>query len=96
MKITTAKTLLIYLLTVPIFFLIDMIWLGVVAKDFYKRHLGYLMRPQVNWGAAISFYLLFIIGSSYLPSNRRSRCKVPVARCFMERCSGSSPMPRTT
>ncbi len=62
MKITTAKTLLIYLLTVPIFFLIDMIWLGVVAKDFYKRHLGYLMKPQVNWVAAISFYLLFVIG----------------------------------
>ena len=62
MKITIAKTLLIYLLTVPVFFLIDMLWLGVVAKDFYRRHLGYLMKPQVNWAAAISFYLLFIIG----------------------------------
>jgi uncharacterized membrane protein len=62
MKITMAKTVLIYLLTVPVFFLIDMLWLGIVAKDFYKRHLGYLMRPQVNWAAAISFYLLFIIG----------------------------------
>lgn len=46
----------------PSFFLIDMSWLGVGAKDFYKRHLGYLMRPQVNWAAAISFYFLFIIG----------------------------------
>ncbi len=61
-KITIAKTVLIYLVTVPVFFLIDMLWLGIVAKDFYKRHLGYLMRPQVNWAAAISFYLLFIIG----------------------------------
>jgi uncharacterized membrane protein len=24
--------------------------------------LGYLMRPQINWAAAILFYLLFIIG----------------------------------
>jgi len=62
MKITMAKTVFTYLLTVPIFFLIDMIWLGVVAKDFYERHLGYLMKPQVNWAAAIAFYLLFIIG----------------------------------
>jgi uncharacterized membrane protein len=62
MDITPAKAILVYLITVPIFFLIDMFWLGVVAKDFYKRHLGYLMRPQVNWAAAISFYLLFIIG----------------------------------
>ena len=62
MKITIAKTVLIYLLTVPVFFMIDLFWLGVVAKDFYKRHLGYLMRDQVNWIAAISFYLLFIVG----------------------------------
>jgi len=62
MRITITKTVLIYLLTVPVFLLIDMLWLGVAARDFYKRHLGYLMRPQVNWAAAISFYLLFIIG----------------------------------
>jgi uncharacterized membrane protein len=52
----------VYLITVPVFFVIDLCWLGVVARDFYQRHLGYLMRPQVNWAAALSFYLLFIIG----------------------------------
>jgi len=62
MVITPAKAVVVYLITVPIFFLIDLTWLGIVAKDFYKRHLGYLMRPEVNWAAAISFYLLFIIG----------------------------------
>jgi uncharacterized membrane protein len=62
MDITPAKAVIVYLITVPIFFLIDLIWLGLVAKDFYKRHLGYLMRPEVNWAAAISFYLLFIVG----------------------------------
>ena len=62
MNITLGKAVLVYLITVPIFFAIDMIWLGVLAKDFYQRHLGYLMRPQVNWAAAIIFYLLFIVG----------------------------------
>jgi uncharacterized membrane protein len=62
MNITPIKTIVIYLITVPVFFLIDLCWLGVVAKGFYQRHLGYLMRPQVNWAAALSFYLLFIIG----------------------------------
>ncbi len=62
MDITPMKAVRIYLITVPIFFLIDLVWLGVVAKGFYQRHLGYLMRPQVNWAAAILFYLLFIIG----------------------------------
>ena len=62
MNITAMKTLLVYLITVPIFFIIDLVWLGVVAKGFYQKHLGYLMRPQINWAAAVLFYLLFIIG----------------------------------
>jgi uncharacterized membrane protein len=62
MDITPTKAVLIYLITVPIFFAIDLLWLGVLARDFYQQHLGYLMRPQVNWTAAISFYLLFIVG----------------------------------
>ena len=62
MNITVVKTLLVYLITVPIFFIIDLVWLGVIAKGFYQKHLGYLMRPQINWAAAILFYLLFIIG----------------------------------
>jgi uncharacterized membrane protein len=51
----------LYLLTVPAFFLIDMFWLGVVAKDFYQAKLGYLLGP-VNWVAALSFYFLYIVG----------------------------------
>jgi uncharacterized membrane protein len=39
-----------------------MIWLGVVAKGFYRRHLGSLMSPKVNWISAVLFYLLFIVG----------------------------------
>ena len=62
MSVTPMKTLFVYLITVPIFFVIDLTWLGVVAKGFYQKHLGYLMRPQINWAAAILFYLLFIIG----------------------------------
>ena len=53
--------LYLYLCTVPVFFLIDMLWLGVVAKGFYQQHLGYLIGP-INWPAAIIFYLLFIVG----------------------------------
>ena len=53
---------LMYLITLAVFFLIDMIWLGVVAKGFYRRHLGAMLSPKVNWAAAILFYLLFIVG----------------------------------
>lgn len=52
----------LYLITLPIFFGIDIIWLTVVAKNFYSKYLGYIMSPNPNWAAAIIFYLLFIGG----------------------------------
>ena len=52
----------LYLLTVPIFFVIDILWLGVIARGFYRRHLDFILSPQVNWAAAIGFYLIYIAG----------------------------------
>jgi len=49
-------------ITLSIFFAVDLVWLGAIAKDLYQKHLGFLMTPQVNWGAAMLFYLLFIAG----------------------------------
>lgn len=59
---TIRQMLVMYLITLAVFFLVDMIWLGVVAKGFYRRHLGPMLSPKVNWTAAILFYLLFIVG----------------------------------
>lgn len=52
----------LYLIALPVFFVIDMFWLGVVAKGFYRDQIGALMKPDVNWIAAIVFYLIFILG----------------------------------
>jgi len=52
----------LYAIALPVFFAIDMIWLGLVAKNFYKSQIGFLMKPDINWTAAIIFYLLFIVG----------------------------------
>jgi uncharacterized membrane protein len=52
----------LYLCTLSVFFAIDMIWLVLVARGFYQKHLGFLLRPDPNWTAAIAFYLLFILG----------------------------------
>ncbi len=57
-----AKFIQIYLVVFAAFFVIDMIWLGLVAKKFYRDQLGTLMRVGVNWPAAIIFYLMFIVG----------------------------------
>ena len=59
---TLKQTILLYLLTLAVFFAIDMVWLGLVAKGFYRRHLGVMLSPKVNWPAAILFYVLFIAG----------------------------------
>jgi uncharacterized membrane protein len=52
----------LFLIALPVFFAIDMIWLVFVAKNFYQKQIGFLMKPDVNWLAAIIFYLLFIAG----------------------------------
>jgi len=59
---TLKNTILLYLVTLAVFFLIDMVWLGLVAKNFYREQLGGMLSPKVNWLAAILFYLLFIAG----------------------------------
>jgi uncharacterized membrane protein len=52
----------LYLLTVPVFFFLDIIWLGYLARGFYKHHLGFILSPTVNWAAAVTFYLIYIVG----------------------------------
>jgi uncharacterized membrane protein len=56
------ENLVQYGVVLVVFFTIDMVWLGIVAKGIYSKYLGYLMSPKVNWGAALLFYLLFILG----------------------------------
>jgi len=50
-----------YFLTALVFFAIDLVWLGVAARGLYQRYLGHLL-GDVNWAAALIFYLLFIVG----------------------------------
>jgi uncharacterized membrane protein len=52
----------LYAIALPVFFAIDMFWLGVVSKNFYREQIGGLMKSDINWVAAILFYLLFITG----------------------------------
>ena len=54
--------LTLYALTVPVFFIIDIIWLGVISKQFYRKNLSFILSAEVNWAAAIVFYLIYIAG----------------------------------
>ena len=57
-----VRSLLHWAVTLPVFFPIDLVWLGVVAKSFYRQRLGHLLADQVSWPAAILFYLAYIAG----------------------------------
>lgn len=44
------------------FMLVDLIWLGFVARKLYKNQIGFLLKSPPNWTAAIIFYIFYIIG----------------------------------
>ncbi len=56
------KVVLTYLATLAVFVAIDLVWLGVVAKDHYRAGIGHLMGDGFNIPAAIAFYLIYIAG----------------------------------
>ncbi len=52
----------LFFLTLLIFLLIDLLWLGWIARGFYQQQLGAFLAERTNWAAAILFYLIFIGG----------------------------------
>lgn len=52
----------LYLVALVSYLSLDMVWLGLVADTFYRKHLGFLMTSTPFWLAAIIFYLLFPFG----------------------------------
>lgn len=52
----------LFAIALPVFLAIDLVWLGLVAKNLYAKQIGHLLRPDVNWAAALTFYVLFVAG----------------------------------
>ncbi len=62
MTLTLPKLLLLYVITAVIFLSIDFLWLGLIAKQFYQQHIGSLLKQDINFLLALSFYLLYCVG----------------------------------
>jgi uncharacterized membrane protein len=58
---TLIQYLYLYLAAFGTFLVLDLFWLGIVARDFYRTHIGFLM-GEVQWVPALIFYLLYIGG----------------------------------
>ena len=56
------KLLLPYLAIVATMMVLDVVWIGGLARPLYNRGIGHLMAEQPNFVAAVAFYLLFAIG----------------------------------
>ena len=56
------KTLATYAAIFATMFVIDMLWLGLIAKSTYANAMGPLLSPHPNLWAAAAFYLLFPAG----------------------------------
>ena len=48
-----------YLTTVVLFLAVDSLWLGVVARTFYRDQLGEFMLASPKLGIAAAFYLFY-------------------------------------
>lgn len=59
---TATRFLKLYAIALPVFLVIDFVWLRLIARQFYQNQLGHLLRSDVNWLAAVLFYLLFVVG----------------------------------
>lgn len=57
--------LLVYLAMIPGIVVLDLLWLGIIMKDFYRANLGHLMASSISWAPAIVFYLVFAFGLLY-------------------------------
>lgn len=62
MRYDGAMFVAAYIIALILFCVIDLLWIGVIAKSFYRKYLGYIMAERVNWFAAVVFYLLFVFG----------------------------------
>ena len=47
---------------VIVLMLLDLIWLGLIAKSIYRTGIGHLMADQARVGAALAFYVIFAAG----------------------------------
>ena len=57
-----TRLLSAYTGTLLVMVVLDLLWLGVIAKPLYQQGIGHLMADKPNIPVAVLFYLLFPIG----------------------------------
>ena len=60
-----SHILIKYFLTFFFFIIIDLLWLGIIARSIYVHYLGTFLRTPPHWPVAFLFYGLFVLGLLY-------------------------------
>ncbi|MBG1231408.1 DUF2177 family protein [Aestuariivirga litoralis] len=55
-----------YLLALVVYAVIDFVWLGLIGRGLYVSEMGDALRPDLNWAAAVAFYLVYALGLVFL------------------------------
>lgn len=55
----------LYITSLLIILVIDLIWLGVIARNFYKEQMRGLLKEKTFWPPALVYYLLYPFGLTY-------------------------------
>jgi uncharacterized membrane protein len=59
------KTLRIAAFAFPLLIVLDILWIGGIASDFYQTEMGSLLAADVLWPPALLFYVLYSIALTY-------------------------------
>lgn len=54
-----------YFVTLAVFLALDALWLGVIARDFFVRQIGPLLRDNPDLVVAALFYCVYAVGIVY-------------------------------
>jgi uncharacterized membrane protein len=57
-----SKSFIAYGVILSTLLIIDGLWLGLIAKTFYRERIGHLMSPAVSWWAVVLFYFIYALG----------------------------------
>lgn len=56
------QLIIAYLASAVVFLVLDLVWLGLVASEYYRGQMGGLLAQPLNVTAAAAFYILFLVG----------------------------------
>ena len=52
----------LYIISLASYVVLDWLWVGVIASNFYKKHSSFLFADKINYVPIIIFYLIYTAG----------------------------------